>query len=129
MEIKVIHILLVEDNVIVRKVVEKSLKSFFNANVKIVESGNEAINLLQFGNNFDLIISDYCMQDGNGADLLNFIYSKKLNIPFALFTTLDEPDLPKTDKHFLGVINKLKIKELMEIILNFIQKSHQQYLG
>jgi len=112
-----IRVLLVDDDSLVRKVVVDKLRAEFKFHITEAGSGNEAIKFLEAGKRFDVIISDYYMDEGSGADLLRFIYAEKIFALFALFTGATDLRLPETNNHFLGVIEKMKIQDLMELIV------------
>lgn len=68
-----IHVLAVDDNPVDRKMVERLLK---HASYKVtaVESGSKALEVLAFGNNnINLIITDYCMPEMSGYELLRHV--------------------------------------------------------
>jgi CheY-like chemotaxis protein len=110
-------ILIVDDDAFVRMIIREKLKvANFAISITDAVSGNHAINLLENGEKYDVIISDYYMIDGSGADLLRFIYANSIVVPFALFTSSISPELPVTDSQFLGIVEKLNIHELTDII-------------
>jgi CheY-like chemotaxis protein len=112
----VLNILIVDDDAFIRMIISEKLKNNFNVSITEAMSGDYAINLLHSGERFDIIISDYCMSDGNGADLLRFIYANSMIIPFLLFTNAISPELPATDSQFLGIVEKMNFQEIIDIM-------------
>jgi CheY-like chemotaxis protein len=110
------HVLIVDDDVFIRRVIREKIKVNFDVSVTDAESGNYAISLIQNGEKFDIIISDYCMSDGDGEDLLRFIYANNIVVPFVLFTNAIKPELPEIDSQFLGIVEKLNFQEILDII-------------
>lgn len=69
-----IHVLVVDDNPVDRKMVERLLKHHASYKVTAVESGSKALEVLAFGNNnINLIITDYCMPEMCGYELLRHV--------------------------------------------------------
>jgi CheY-like chemotaxis protein len=67
LEIKVIRILIIEDNIIKANVLQSQLEDFGFTDITIVKSGKEAIKL--FSENFNLIFLDINLPDMNGIDI------------------------------------------------------------
>lgn len=85
-------ILLVEDEDELRELIGFVVESQFNATVLYARSGNEAIQIIKQGQSkIDLIVCDYNMPDGNGADLNLFLYKEKLTTPLVLCSS-DTPE-------------------------------------
>lgn len=85
-------------------------------NVSTVASGNLAIKALKSGSKFDLIISDYKMADGSGADLQHYMKKDVDTTPFILFSSTIEPSLPEKSENFLGIVEKRDWKGLVDLI-------------
>lgn len=116
------RILFVDDDVSIREGLGLYLSSDLRDKLVIAEarSGNEAIRLLNEGLRFDVIVSDYSMNDGNGADLLRHVSANLPLIPFILFTSMVEPVLPRVTGNFLGVVEKPDFKSLKRKIIEAI---------
>jgi CheY-like chemotaxis protein len=119
------RILIVDDDIFVRRILAEKLSIAIFANIIEANSGNEAIKILDSGYQFDLIISDYCMSDGNGADLLNHIYQTKTSVLFLFFTSATEVKMPRPNSMFLGIVEKMNIKNLVELVTG-ISIGHDQ---
>ncbi|KAM0888302.1 hypothetical protein ACQ4PT_028433 [Festuca glaucescens] len=63
------HVLVVDDSIVDRLVVSKVLKCS-NIRVTAVEGVKEALKFLDSENDVKMIVSNYCMPDLNGYDLL-----------------------------------------------------------
>ncbi|KAG2579273.1 two-component response regulator ORR12-like [Panicum virgatum] len=87
------HVLLVEDSCVDRLVASRLLKSF-NIRVTAVEGPKEALTFLDMEHDVLLILTDYCMPDMTGYDLLVEVKkSPKLNhLPVVITCTEDIPE-------------------------------------
>lgn len=103
---ELMNILYVEDEEDLREVITSVILNDVKAHVSTISSGNLAIEALKSGSKFDLIISDYKMADGSGADLQQFMKKDSDTTPFILFTSTIEPSLPETSENFLGIVEK-----------------------
>lgn len=67
-----VHVLAVDDSFVDRKIIERLVKcaSFM---VTAVDSGAKALEVLSTNNNINLIITDYCMPEMSGYDLLKCV--------------------------------------------------------
>lgn len=119
-------ILIVDDEVDLLEIAYDQITlNFQNIAISMVKSGNDAISLIKEGQEFDLIISDYNMPDGNGTELLKFITSENYPSFFILYTSHLKPELPELkNERFLGVIEKFKFDELFEGINKSFLKSY-----
>lgn len=120
-----LNILLIDDEPELLEITyEQLILNYKNLNITKASSGNEGINLLMKGQDFDFIISDYNMSNGTGVDLLKYITAFDYPGYFILFTNHMKPNLPKKlNDNFLGVIDKLRFDELFSCLSTFIEKS------
>lgn len=81
-------ILVVDDSIVIRKMVEIALENE-NYNVVSVATGKEAFNFLD-SKDPDLVILDIMLPDVNGLDILKVIKTKK-NIPVVMLSAKDTP--------------------------------------
>lgn len=81
-------ILVVDDSVVIRKMVEIALENE-NYNIVSVATGKEALNYLD-ENNPDLIILDIMLSDVNGLDVLKAVKASK-QIPVVMLSAKDTP--------------------------------------
>jgi len=117
-----LKILIAEDHDDIRELLRIELENL-DSTIKIedVNCGELAIDMIN-SNDFDLIISDYNMPNGNGGEVFTYLKDRKLSIPFLLFSTED----PKDHSEFLGasqfkgILNKVLPSEnkLKKIIYN-----------
>ena len=82
------RILFIDDDNSIRQLYTMLLDNIID-DVDIVEtiSGNRAIKVLNNERNFDIILCDYYMKDGNGDVVFKYLEREKINIPFILFST------------------------------------------
>ncbi|MBY0517508.1 MAG: response regulator [Bacteriovoracaceae bacterium] len=117
------RVLVVDDHEDFRDMVSHFLKGL---KIKIVQcaSGNEAIEELKNGVQFDLIISDYQMPEGDGLEVLKFLASNKIQSKFILFTSYEGLQLPVQYDHFLGIISKYEFSKLSSLIIDIKAGCH-----
>lgn len=84
-----------------------------SAPLLLATSQSKPSNLAQ---NLIVIISDYKMADGSGADLQQYMKKDGDPTPFILFTNTIEPSLLETSENFLGIIEKRDWKILVDLI-------------
>lgn len=123
----VTNLLIVDDDFDIRKSLIALLGIKFGEKILVSEaqSGNEAIGFYRLGKTFDIIVSDYNMSDGTGADLLFFLNLSGSNVPFILFSGEKNIKLPESGSNYLGVVDKTNTNLLIEILyLNFSNLGH-----
>lgn len=81
--------LIVDDDPEILEILSLFVESEFEVSVLTAESGNIARDLLINESNISLIISDFKMNDGTGADLYQYLSEERLDIPFILLTGAD----------------------------------------
>ena len=113
---KISRILYVEDEDDLRDIVSVIIKKNFDIQIDALPSGNSAIEILESGITFDLIISDYRMPNGSGADLQRYMKHAAIKTPFILYTSTINPYLPEKSDQFLGVIEKSNWEKLLTLI-------------
>ncbi|KAJ4761760.1 two-component response regulator-like protein [Rhynchospora pubera] len=101
-----IRVLVVDDSPIDRKIVEGLLKRNGNGCIKViaVDSGTKAMELLQLNKQkaeplspasneikFDIILTDYCMPEMTGYDLLKAVKNFSRTIPVVIMSSENEP--------------------------------------
>jgi CheY-like chemotaxis protein len=120
-------ILIVDDNLIQRKVLEYNLTKF-NYSVEVVAGGKEAMRVLENRADVGLVITDIVMPEGNGLELLSLMKSNaKLNgIPVILCTSLsDSENIKKAAR--LGcrfyIVKPMQVK----VLLNMVQEALEDH--
>ncbi len=116
-----LKILVVDDEVLLREMLSESLVVELYATVMTASSGNEAIELIEMGNEFDLIVSDCSMSDGTGLDLLRYVTLKNIPAMFIFFTGNINIELPPPNELFLGIVEKPDKNMLIEKIIYNIE--------
>lgn len=122
------EILIVDDNETTLDLVEMYIESFFDLTPNSASSGNAAIKLLKEGFNPSLILSDYNMPDGSGADLFSFYEKEKLDCCFALlsaepFDLLDEFKSIHNPTSFVYLQKPYNGQEFLDAIEPFVRKA------
>jgi CheY-like chemotaxis protein len=115
-------ILLVDDDPgMIELVAEHIEKCFSGIELITATSGYNAIKILQNNRNFEIIISDYNMPDGTGADVLKYIAQTKHPIFIVLHTSDLNPILPEQlGDFFLGIVQKMNFDELNRILVKLL---------
>ena len=119
MDNKDISILFVDDDKLIRENLPEILQEYLRPTkitFQIVSSGNKAMRLIEEGLRFDIVISDYHMNDGSGADLLKYFHEHEIELPIIIYSSEQNPHFSFVSKKFLGVVEKEKIHELGEVI-------------
>ncbi|KAH7297755.1 hypothetical protein KP509_25G010700 [Ceratopteris richardii] len=88
-----VHVLAVDDNSVDRKIIEMLVKSASFA-VTSVDSGAKALEALSTNRNINLIITDYCMPEMSGYDLLKRVKEATAykHIPVVIMSSENAPD-------------------------------------
>jgi len=124
-------ILYAEDDEDLRELFVMKMESVADMEITECESGNQAIEVLRENQDFDVIISDFNMDDGNGEELYTYIKEQKINKPFILFSPEDIRQL-EVFKNFLedhtgnGQIDKPPLEGTLEKALENAMKSHRE---
>lgn len=110
------NILVVEDDENVRPLLTEILTYKLGLNVAEAKSANEAINLLQQGNKYSLIVSDYNMPNGDGKKLQDYLVDNRDDSPFVFFSSDCKIRSNKAHLHFLGTIAKPNLEKLLSAV-------------
>ncbi len=116
-------ILIIEDEESIVKVLSKILKEK-GFNVEVAKNKREAIKKLS-SQNFDIILSDYRLPDGNGIEILEFFREKDKITPFIIITAYGSINgaveaLHKGASHYIP--KPIDFDNLLKIISFYIQK-------
>lgn len=118
-----IKVLLVDDEIDILDVLHEELIDKVGLDPSMLiqaTSGNSAIQILQTGKEFDLIISDYSMNDGNGIRILNYLVINNIKTKFIFYTSTIKFEITQTNENFLGVFKKSDLGLLIKCVQNFI---------
>lgn len=123
-------ILYVEDNKVTRSIFEKSLKKLVKE-VYVAEDGREGFELFQDVNP-DIVISDICMPQMNGIDMIRHIRSIDKEVPI-LLTTAQDADSSIIEAISVGVdrfipkpLNIDRLKEVLNLFAKTIYYNKKQ---
>lgn len=108
------RVLLVDDDESLRQLLAYKLKQDFGFVINEASSGYEAISLIKQGAKYSLIVSDYNMPDGNGAEFQNYLVEHNIKSLFFFYTSEAGIEINPAHKYFLGVIAKPHIQKLFE---------------
>ena len=123
------NILIADDEPDILEILSFTFESEADVVCTCVSSGNEAIKSLRSKEEFDLIVSDFNMPDGNGAALYEYLLENKIKIPFALCSSIlmgSESVFSKGDI-YLGQIEKPYIYDGVVSILESYDKIKDDY--
>lgn len=110
------RILIVEDNLDYRILLETCLAKKFTITLEATASGEEAIAALKI-RKFDLVICDYKMSGITGYNVFTYWKEEATNGHFLLWTNEDASSLPLFEgKGFLGIAKKVALQEVCEKI-------------
>jgi len=102
------HILIVDDSSINREVLRAMLRKIGVTNVTMAENGRKALEALEKGSNFDIVLSDLWMPEMDGFDLIRAIRAnaKFAHLPVYLLTA-DVEAIKQTESNvFTGILIK-----------------------
>lgn len=85
-------VLIVDDDPLFLELSKTFLEIFYDINSDTVESAREALEKLE-EDSYDLVIADYYMPFMDGITFLRNIRNKRNNIPFILFTGIEEKEI------------------------------------
>lgn len=123
------NILIVDDEEEIREILTFTFETEITAEFFYAESGNDAIKCIDDIKDIDLIICDYNMSNGTGADVYKHLVSKNIDIPYVLCSSSksEEFEIFKTGDQFLGEITKPYVYEgVSEILKNYKERSEKE---
>ena len=88
-----------------------------------MESGNRAIAQFEKGNEFDIVISDITMRDGDGLSLYKYVRSVDPKIPFVIITGHLSKSLPSDDPRVTILEKPVEWKTFVELIASAMADS------
>lgn len=116
--------LVVDDLPDMRLLVATNLRRRFGFHITEAEGYHDAIDRLNEGTKFNLIVSDYMMPGGSGLDLLDYIqFDPAIDSHFILFTSAAD-QVAEVDKEKAIVIDKCHMSELLDTI-QFLGVDHE----
>ena len=111
-------VLMVEDDKEMSEITANFLKDHFGFDLTLACCGEEAICLLNSENDFDLIITDYCMPDGSGKDILDHMNQSKIDTPVILFSGGGYDNSLFNHPKVFSIVEKPLIEQLTMAIYN-----------
>jgi two-component system response regulator (stage 0 sporulation protein F) len=118
------RILVVDDDEILREIYMEEFQ-LIGAKVKVAASGNKAIKILEESSDFDLVITDVQMPDGDGTTVLSHLKSKKGAPQTAVIMISGYTDLPKDEllkKGAHAVLSKpFELDEIIDLAISLCE--------
>ena len=115
-------ILIIDDNKMNLKVAERFLKEY-ECQVVLASSGKEAIDLINSGEKFDLLLADEMMPHMTGTEMMNYLKERGYRVPIVVLTANVESDSRDVymkrgfDEYLAKPINR---KDLESILKKFL---------
>lgn len=119
------RILVIEDERQIRQLVVQILQ-MDGHEVVAVSSGNEAFDLLDQDDRFDLIVTDLLMSDGGGVSFIKSLQQRYFDIPIILMSAhitryWPEEALKRTSAQLIKPFDTLELTSLVRHVLRFPQ--------
>lgn len=88
-EYDALHVLIVDDSSLSRKYIQQMLESLSIQAIDTAKDGSEALQMINDGNRYDLIITDYNMPNVDGQELTEHIrnHSEQPTVPILMVTS------------------------------------------
>lgn len=116
-------VLVVDDSLMIQECIAEQLDEIFQVHILLASNNEEA--LMHLGSqNIDLIICDYEMPNGKGTDLLEYMQTNNITVPFILFSGRFDLNISIVSP-LIKVINDKNYKKLfncIEILNTFTKK-------
>lgn len=118
-------ILIVDDDSSITRVLSAVLGRF--GVITVIDSGNKAIELLKT-HSFDLILTDYEMEQGTGLDLLEYMKKQVIKTPTIMVTAFGTKELlmKTVGLHVYGFIEKPFTRETIEDLVKTALQTKEQ---
>ena len=116
-------VLLVDDDADVREIIAFTIESQLSCEINEVDCGNTAIEEIKLNPNYDLIVCDYNMPDGNGGEVYNYLIDNNIDIPYVFCSSdFSEDHSEFNDKsRMLCEITKPRIFEGIETMVEALK--------
>lgn len=121
------RILIVEDSLDTVLHLKIYLEKSFDCDLTTAHAGDEAIEILKRGVQFDLIICDFMMSPGTGLDVLNFLKSRGIQTPFILYSAQARDLQRYKSETCRAVIDKMKVEELVKTVGHIIGQKDKDW--
>ena len=108
------QILVIDDSELTHEIIHDWLLETYSIKAILALSVKDGIKRIhEF--NFDLIVCDFEMPDGNGSEVLKYLRELKSTIPFILFTGRFDIEMP-IQKPIIEVISDKSYETLFKVI-------------
>ncbi len=115
--------LIVDDETLICEVIKEAMEAD-GYYVKSTTNSVDALNYIE-DDDFDILITDMCMPDISGIDLLNAVNAKDISTQVILITGYEDAVDTKIIRFlepFAFVIKPFDLEELLDIVSNALQK-------
>ena len=114
--------LVVDDSSVMRKVLTGALSRVSIKEVDEASDGQEAVNLVADGNEYDVILMDWNMPNMTGMELLEALRAENIDVTFGFITTESSKEMRQkaTDAGAKFLISKPFTLESFEKVLSTI---------
>ncbi len=127
---KIYHLLVVEDDSFIRKVLRQTLKHDFDVTTK--ENGIEGISWLEAGNPVDIILSDIQMPHMDGKGLITMLRASPVfkRVPIIILSSLTSSETRiaclnmGADDYIIKPFNPLEVKTKINTVLRRLEHNH-----
>ena len=127
---KIYHLLVVEDDSFIRKVLRQTLKYDFDVTTK--ENGIEGISWLEAGNPVDVILSDIQMPHMDGKGLITMVRASPVfkRVPIIMLSSLTNSETRiaclnmGADDYIIKPFNPLEVKTKINTVLRRLEYNH-----
>ena len=124
-----IKILLIEPNETVGDLIKKNLEREFDANITLIRSGFEAVEIIKKGEYFDLCVARNQSESTNDKAIeqiaglvLNSLYDNSLKTPLIVIGEFEH-----TLKKYAMVSDQLRIEELNRLVLKALNLKREEF--
>lgn len=113
-----LRILIVDDKPRWRRSMSHNLRSLYNAEVKAVASGQEAVETLGAGESFDIIFLDLMMPDMSGTQTYKKLKNIDANCPIVMMSAYtDDKEWAKAEHLHVELLSKPIQEDALEEVL------------
>ncbi|WP_020606876.1 response regulator [Spirosoma spitsbergense] len=124
---KIYHLLVVEDDSFIRKVLRQTLKYDFEVTTK--ENGIEGVSWLEAGNPVDIILSDIQMPHMDGKGLITMLRASPVfkRVPIIILSSLTDSETRiaclnmGADDYIIKPFNPLEVKTKINTVLRRLE--------
>lgn len=120
------NILVIDDEYLICDVIKQAME-IDGFSVTFTTKSIDALKDIENKNEYDIVISDICMPDVSGIDILNAVNAQNLNTQVILITGFHAVDskIVKFLKPFAYIQKPFDLEEITTIVNEAMQKKHE----